>query len=200
MAESDDSDRRQPGHHSDLSSRELLSRARRGDRSAVSALFARQVPALRRWARGRLPRWARDISDTTDLIQDAFLQTFRRLDRFEIRGQRALQAYLRQVVQNRINDEFRRFDRRPDEIALDERQPHDGPSPLAYVIDGQNRDRYLTALTRLRQEERELIVGRIELGYTYEQLALLSGKVTPDAARVAVRRSVLKLAEEMSRG
>jgi len=188
------------GDLSRLSSRELLLRARRGDRSALSALFARQMPGLRRWARGRLPRWARDIADTTDLIQDALLQTMRRLDAFEDRGRGALAAYLRRGIQNRIVDEYRRFDRRPDETIIDEQHPAAGPSPLADVIDSENRERYLGALSRLKPEQRELIVGRLELGYSYEQLAIMTGRVRPDAARVAVHRAMMALAEEMTRG
>ena len=189
-----------PGDLSRLSSRDLLSRARRGDRSALSALFARQMPGLRRWARGRLPRWARDIADTTDLIQDALLQTVRRFDAFEDRGRGALAAYLRRGIQNRIVDEYRRFDRRPDEVLIDDEHPASGSSPLADVIDAENRERYLAALSRLKPDQRELIVGRLELGYSYEQLAVMTGRARPDAARVAVHRAMMKLAEEMSRG
>jgi hypothetical protein len=43
-----------------------------------------------------------------------------------------------------------------------------------------------------------LIVGRIELGYNYEQLALIRNKATPGAARQAVRRAIIKLAEKMA--
>lgn len=183
-----------------LSSRELFVRARQGDRSALSALFARQIPGLQRWARGRLPRWVRDVAETADLIQDALLHTIRRIDHVELRGQGALRAYLRQAIVNRINDEFRRFDRRPNEVPLNDEWPDRGPSALARAIEGQNRERYVAALSRLREDERELVVGRLELGYSYEQLAILSNRATPDAARVAVRRALVKLAEEMSRG
>lgn len=183
----------------DLSSRDLIARARAGDRDAVSALFARHVPAVRRWARGRLPRWARDIADTTDLVQDAVLQTFRHLDQFESRGQRALQAYLRTAIQNRITDEVRRFNRRPPHEDLNPAYPSEAQSPLTEAIETENQQRYLTALRRLTPEQRELVVGRLELGYGYEQLALLSGRVTANAARVALRRALLRLAEEMTR-
>jgi hypothetical protein len=43
-----------------------------------------------------------------------------------------------------------------------------------------------------------LVVGRIELQYSFEQLALITDKPTPGAARVALRRAVLKLAEKMA--
>ena len=56
---------------------QLLAQARAGDRTALDTLFARYLPPLRRWATGRLPRWARDVSDTQDLVQDTLLQTFK---------------------------------------------------------------------------------------------------------------------------
>jgi DNA-directed RNA polymerase specialized sigma24 family protein len=60
----------------------LLQRARQGDQDALNALFERYLPALRRWARGRLPRWTRDLRDTDDLVQETLVQTLGRLDAF----------------------------------------------------------------------------------------------------------------------
>lgn len=88
----------------------LLERVRAGDRPALDALLARYLPRLSRWARGRLPRWTRDLSDTHDLVQDTLLRTFKHIERFEPRGDLALQVYLRQAVANRVRDELRRFD------------------------------------------------------------------------------------------
>src|SRR5687767_3043620 len=92
----------------------LLERARAGDQGALEHLFTRHLKPLQRWARGRLPGWARDHADTDDLVQDTLLQTFRRLDDFEPRRVGALQAYLRQAVLNRIRNELRRKGRHPD--------------------------------------------------------------------------------------
>lgn len=97
----------------------LIDRARAGDREAVERLFARHLRPLQRWASGRLPQWARDLTDTDDLVQDTLLRTFRRIDAFEVRGTGALQAYLRQAVVNRVRDELRRKGRRPEATALD---------------------------------------------------------------------------------
>ena len=88
------------------STRELIDRARRGEPGAVDQLFARHLGPLQRWASGRLPHWARDFADTDDLVQDALLQTFKRIGDFEPRGVGALQAYLRQAVVNRVRDEL----------------------------------------------------------------------------------------------
>ena len=182
------------------SSLRLLRRARAGDSSAVDALFERHWRPLLRWAHGRLPAWARSAADTADLVQDAVLQTFRRLDRFEPRGRRALQAYLREAIHNRIRDELRRAVRQPPvDAASADQVAHSGPSPLQAAIDSQRNERIRAALARLSAEERELVVGRFDLGYSYEQLALVCRRATPDAARIAVRRALVKLAAEMSR-
>ena len=60
-------------------------------------------------------------------------------------------------------------------------------------------DRYEAALARLRPEDREAIVGRVEMDCSYEELAAALGKPTADAARKAARRALLRLAEEMKR-
>src|SRR4029078_9466316 len=101
--------------HSSLT---LLERARAGDRAALESLVARHLPRLQRWASGRLPRWARDMADTQDLVQETLFQTFKRIEAFEPRGEGALQAYLRQAVLNRIREELRRAKRRAPRSAL----------------------------------------------------------------------------------
>ena len=179
------------------SSLDLLERARAGDQSALNALMTRHLPRLRRWASGRLPRWARDVADTQDLVQDTLLQTFKRIDRFESRGDGALQAYLRQGVLNRIRDEFRRAGRRPANAELDSQAPDSGASPLDEAIGRQAVDRYEAALQRLRAEDREAIIARIEMGFTHEELARLLGKPSANAARMALERALVRLAAEM---
>jgi len=178
----------------------LLERARAGDQAAIDALFAHCVPPLLRWARGRLPRWARDLADTQDVVQDAVLQTFKHLETFEARGEGALQAYLRQAVMNRIRDHIRRIGRRPVPGELDSQHEDDEPSPLDQAVGHEAVERYEAALSRLSDTDRELIVATVELDYSPEQLAAATGRASADAARRAARRALVKLAEEMGRG
>ncbi len=177
----------------------LIDRARAGDSYALQLLFERHLAPLRRWARGRLPGWARDLADTDDLVQDTLLQTFKRMDSFEPRGAGALQAYLRQAVLNRVRDELRRKARRPDRAAVDGLEPDPAPSPLEEAIGREAVERYERALGRLKPEEREAIVARVEIGCSYEELAEMLSKPTPDAARKAAQRALVRLAEEMKR-
>lgn len=176
---------------------QLLDRIRRGDRDALDQLFARCLPPLRRWARGRLPAAARGALDTQDLVQDTVLNSLRRLDQFESRHEGALQAYLRQAVLNRIRDEARKYTRRPGATELTDSQPSDSASPLDIAIGREGVARYEAALQRLRPADREAIVGRIELQYDYKELAVLLGKPNANAARVAVTRALARLMEQL---
>jgi RNA polymerase sigma-70 factor (ECF subfamily) len=177
----------------------LLERARCGDATAVDTLFARYLPRLRRWASGRLPRWARDVADTHDLVQETLLQTFRRVETFEARGEGAFQAYLRQALLNRIRNELRRFSRRPAATTLDSHKAGDQPSPLEAAIGRQAIERYDAALMELKTEDRELVIAKLEMGYDYAELAAAFGRPSPDAARKAVQRATIRLMEAMRR-
>ena len=179
------------------SSLDLLERAQAGDRAALDALVARYLPRLRRWASGRLPRWARDLADTQDLVQDTVIRTFKHIDRFEPFGEGALQAYLRQAVMNRIRSEIRRIRRRPPDQTLDTGVIDPSPSPLEAAIGSEAIDRYERALARLRPEDRDAIIGRVEMGMTHGELMAALGKPTANAARMAVERALFRLAHEM---
>jgi RNA polymerase sigma-70 factor (ECF subfamily) len=177
----------------------LVGRAREGDQEALNKLFERHLGPLQRWASGRLPKWARELADTDDIVQDALAQTFKRIERFEPRRPGALQAYLRQAVLNRIRDELRRKGRRPATDALDEMEFQDetGLSPLEQAIGREGAERYERALQRLRPEDRECVIARVEMGYSYEELAEELGKPSAEAARKAAQRALVRLAEEM---
>ena len=180
------------------SSAALLRLAQQGDTRALSSLFRRQQSALRQWARGRLPQWARHAVDTNDLVQEALAHTFRRIHAFQDRGRGALQAYLREAVRNRIRDEIRRLGRQPTREVLEDVVEDRAASPFDQAADAEVMRRYKIKLSSLSDEEQQLVVGRIEMGYTYEQLTLATGRTTVEATRMAVRRAVLKLARKMA--
>ena len=182
---------------STLASQELLQRLRGGDEQAGNRLFARYLPQLQRWAHGRIPRWTKGAVDTADVVQDAVLHTFKRLPSFEPQRDGALLGYLRRSLVNRVRDQFRIAGRRRPTVPLDRDHAGSTASPLDLAITQQTRERYLLALNRLRPADRHAIVARLDLGYTYDQLALILRKPTAEAARLAVRRALLRLAREM---
>jgi RNA polymerase sigma-70 factor (ECF subfamily) len=176
----------------------LLHLAQDGNLDAVEELFRKCQRRLRRWAHGRLPPGARDHSDTNDLVQDVLVQTFKRLDLFDVRGEGALHAYLRQALLNRIRDHIRRAQRRPTAVSLDPDQPDPAASPLETCVGRELLRRYDDALERLTVQDRELIVSTVEMGLDFEELARITRRASADAARKATRRALVRLAVEMS--
>src|SRR3954465_3138916 len=109
---------------------DLLKRVQAGDSSALEALIPRYRPRLVRWATRRLPPYARDLTDTQDLVQDTLIHAFRRIGQIEIRGEGTLQAYLRQALLNAIRMEIRRVGSRPVTTELDSEVRAEDTSPL----------------------------------------------------------------------
>jgi len=177
----------------------LVQRAHGGDTDARNELCARYLPRLQRWAHGRLPVWARGALDTHDLVQDTFIQVLRRLNEFEPRHEGAFHGYLRLTLLNRVRDEIRRVRRAP-ATALPTDQPDAEPSPLEHAIGHEVLERYEAALGRLRPEDSEAIILRIEMGYPYAEIAAALEKPSAAAAQMAVSRALVRLSEEMSRG
>ncbi len=181
----------------DTTTLHLVDRVKRGDQEALAVLMERFLPRLQRWASGRLPGGVRDLADTSDLVQDVLLQSFQKIGGQDFGRAGALQAYLRQAILNRIRDEFRKAKRRPDVAELESAQADEGPSPLEAAIGRQALDRYEGALAGLRPGDREAIIARIELGFTYDEVAQLLGKPTANAARMAVERALARLVERL---
>ncbi len=63
----------------DDSTKDLVLRAKVGDRLAENEIVRRSLPRMRRFAHGRLPPAVRNGYDTEDIVQDSLLQTLQRL-------------------------------------------------------------------------------------------------------------------------
>ena len=181
-----------------LSSSQLLNRVREGDDDALEALYRRYLGPLRRWARGRLPRWARSVVDTDDLVQESLLGSLRTVQRFVPERSGAFQSYLRGALKNRLTDELRRVRRRPQGAALAAEYPDGGLSPVEEAIGREALRRFGEAMGRLGPRDRDAVVARVELGLPYKEIADILGTPTPDAARMCVQRAIARLAKEMA--
>jgi RNA polymerase sigma-70 factor (ECF subfamily) len=177
----------------------LLERMQKGDAAAREALLQRYWPRLERWAHGRLPRGARDLNDTTDLVQDTMIAALGRLQEFAPDHDGALQAYFRVALLNRIRSLAERTRRRGEKVTLESLLADHRPSPLEEAIGRESLESYERALRRLDPDDRDAIVLRIELDLPYEEVARELGKPTMVAARKAVSRALYRLAREMQR-
>lgn len=174
----------------------VLERAQAGDELAARILIERAAPPVRRWARGRVPHFVRGDADTEDVIQDVLLSTLRQLKRFQHRTVGGLQAYLRQAVVNRIRDLIRGSKRRGTDAGAEQELRDWKPSPLEAAIMQQRLGGFLEALARLRPADRQVIIWRIELGYSADEIAAKLGK-SRAAAGMTVSRAMARLASEL---
>lgn len=187
-----------PGDARSQSTLDLIARIREGDTRAFDLLYARYAPRLRDWARGRLPARSRDLLDTEDIVQDVLVRSFKHVAAFEPREAGGFHAYLRQSIHNRVRDELRRVQREPGRAEFESEYEDAGISPLEYTIGRDQAERYERGLERLRPDEREAVIARIELRASYEEIADTLGKPSKNAARMFVIRAIERLIEEMS--
>jgi len=186
-----------PAQQTPESSLALIQRAKAGDAAALDALLERYRPRLRRWARRRLPDWARDLADTDDLVQNTLLKTLKNLDGFAIDQNDGFQNYIRHAIANAVRDEIRRVRRRPPMTDLDRALPSGDLSPLERAVNRERLARYETALTQLPTAEREAVIARLEFGFTHAELAAAIGRPSADAARKLCEKGLARLLDLM---
>jgi RNA polymerase sigma-70 factor (ECF subfamily) len=181
-----------------VTSFELVIRAKAGDRAALETLFSRYSVRLQRWAHGRLPPGARGALQTYDLVQETLKSAYEHLDDFSPRHEGAFQGFVRTILRNRLNDILRQFQRRGAPEVLDTALAGHETSPFEHAAFAETLARYDAALDRLRPEEKELIIARVELCLSHAEIAEQFGKPTAGAANMAVSRAMVRLAQEMA--
>jgi RNA polymerase sigma-70 factor, ECF subfamily len=178
---------------------DLVTGAKHGDQEAWDALCLRSLKVLHRFAAGRVPRLARGMVDTQDLVQEAAERGLRNLHTFEWRHDGAFTAYLRTILMNLIRDHARTSSRRPATDTLPSDHADSAPSPVEIAIGRERCEQYELALERLAPRDREIIILRLEQQASYEELALQLDIATPNAARALVRRAVFRLGRQLTR-
>jgi RNA polymerase sigma-70 factor (ECF subfamily) len=177
----------------------LLQRVSDGDDQARERLCRHFLPILTRWAHGRLPDYARDLSETQDLVQNALMSALDRVDDFDALREGAFLAYLRKILLNNIRMEIRRVTRRNRHGFQDsELEPSDPEaSVLGEAIGLDVLERYESALMTLTDKAREAVMLRVEFGYSFPEIAMATDTPSANSARMLVSRSLVQLAEAM---
>lgn len=179
-----------------MSTATLMRRVHDGDDEARTVLFARCLPRLRRWARGRVPAAVRGLADTDDLVQTTVIRTLDSLDRLEPGPSGSFLAYMRQILLNAIRDELRKQRRRPSHVALG-----DGTGEVADVGspvgDPTVVAAYERGLAELTPEQRDAIILRVEFGMSFPEIAAEIGLASANAARMRVSRGLVDLVARM---
>ncbi len=85
-----------------------LRNARKGDQAAWQALFDECYPKVRRVVRRRMDRSMRSLYDSTDFANDALENLAANIDQLDFPSVNSLVAFLAQVAEQKVIDEYRR--------------------------------------------------------------------------------------------
>ena len=179
------------------STRGLFFRAKAGDLEAREKLWKKLRERLCRYAHGKLPRRLRSLVETEDVVQDALAQTLRRVDLFDPKHSGAFGVALFKTMKRCLIDQHRRAGRQPAEGETASSLAAQGPSPMEEAIEKEKLERVITARSKLSDEDQALLQARLDLDLGFSDVALLFGKPSPDAARIAVQRAIARLVKKM---
>lgn len=168
---------------------ELAERIRAGETDALGELYDRYASM----ALATALRVVHDRQEAEDVVHDAFVAVWRKIDRFdEKRG--SLRAWLMTVVRNRAIDRIRA--RRPalDLEAADESSLlRTGPNPTwEMALRSASASDVRSAMFLLPEEQRHAVELAYFEGYTYREVAELTG-VSSGTAHGRLRLALAKL-------
>jgi RNA polymerase sigma-70 factor (ECF subfamily) len=145
--------------------RQLVEQARAGDREAFEALASGVVDRLYAIARLIL----RDTDRAEDAVQETLVRCWRDLP--SLRDADRFDGWLRRLLMNVINDEFRQRRRFEANVAVLRLEPSVVDASDAVAI----RDQLERGFRRLSLEHRTVVVLRLYLGLSIEQAASTLG-------------------------
>jgi len=142
------------------STADLFRLARGGDRNAFNHLYQRMWPVLVRVAHGRLPRAARGLADTQDIVQNAMVSALSKIDTFEPQYPGAFLVYVRRCVINEVSNQVRKATRRPSTGLTDDIVSSE-PGPDEEYKGTVVRECYEQALTKMSEEDQQILIERV---------------------------------------
>lgn len=171
----------------------LAERIRSGDTAALGELYDRHSAA----ALATALRVVGDREEAEDVVHDAFVAVWRKIDRFDAeRG--SLRPWLMTVVRNRAIDRVRARRFNVDVDDADERSLlRTGPNPTwDDAVRRASAREVRAALAQLPDEQRRAIELAYFEGYTYREVADLTG-VPAGTANGRLRLALAKLREAL---
>jgi RNA polymerase sigma-70 factor (ECF subfamily) len=169
----------------------VVSLAVAGDPAATDELLSGFHPAVHRYCRARLGRFAGSYATADDVAQEVFVAVLAALPRYRDEG-KPFAAFVFGIAAHKVADAQRAAYRRPIPVdALpDVPDPADGPEDNAVRRDEAARARAL--LDYLSPEQREIVLLRVAAGLSAEDTAATLG-MTAGAVRVAQHRALARL-------
>jgi RNA polymerase sigma-70 factor (ECF subfamily) len=172
---------------------DLLGRAVRGDPGATSSLLEDIRPGVVRYCRAHLGRIGGGYTTADDVAQDVLIAVLNALPRFRDQGS-PFMAFAYGIAAHKVADAQRAASRHltvaPVAAVPDRADARPGPEQQAVETDQARR---LTRLLRhLSEVHREIVVLRVAVGLSAEEVGATLG-MTAGAVRVAQSRALGQL-------
>lgn len=153
--------------------RELVLRCQSGDADAMGTLIIRYQHWVYNIAYGILGHH----QDAQDVAQDVFLSVWENIEKFEFRSQ--FSTWLYRIVKNKCFNHIDQYQRRKtDPTEIDDSQPWvplDTATPEDAALRSEEKDIVHSALTRLKDSYREILVLRELRELPYEEISEILG-------------------------
>lgn len=184
--------------------------AQQGNQAALEELFTRYLPRIRQIVALRLGYRLRDFYEFEDIVQEALLNVFEKLDRFDTRSESRFRNWAATCVTNSVRQHFRKKRAKKRGGALPS-YPHADRNLLVEVVAGSGADPERLAelveladsieaiLLTLPASQRELIVRSRLCGMSSGTIAREMGFASRSAVRQQLSRALRRLEYELKR-
>ena len=177
----------------DASDEDLMLAYGAGDGAAFELLYARHRGPLFRF----LQRQLRDQGTAEELYQDVWQKVIVARERY--RPDARFSTWLFQIAHNRLGDHWRASRHRPpppeDAMARAEREP-DPDSPERSLSAFEERRRLQRALEELPEDQREVVLLRLERELSLEEIGEITG-VGRETVKSRLRYAMDKLRQRL---
>lgn len=140
--------------------------ARRGEAQGWTALFERFYPDVHAYALARLA----DLTAAEDVAQDVFVAAVTSIQGLRDPREPAVQAWFLHICRHKVIDHIRRSNRRAGGAVHFDRAPDLDPGAIA--VTNVESERVRAAMTRLTDEQQDILVRRFVLDQSLEHVAV----------------------------
>lgn len=172
---------------------DLVGRAARRDPDATAALLAQVRPGLIRYCRARLGRIGGAYATADDVAQEVCLAVLRALPRYQDQG-RPFSAFVYGIAARKVADAQRAAIREAavTPTAVLPEEVDGGPGPEQHAVASDLARRLSALLARLPDAQREIILLRVAVGLTADEVGDIVG-MSAAAVRMAQSRALARL-------
>ncbi|NAS29798.1 sigma-70 family RNA polymerase sigma factor [Flavobacteriaceae bacterium R38] len=167
---------------------ELIEKCKKNERKAQMELYRQYCDGMFCVAM----RFLKNAEDAEDVIQDAFVKAFQKLDQY--RAEVTFGAWLKRIVVNKCIDFLKK--KRENYLSLDETYMHVAEDDDWEIEDGITMDEIRYAIECLPEKYKYVVMLYLIEGYDHNEISEIM-KISETASRTQLMRAKNKLKESL---